>query len=238
MDLTFMPIIELVLWGFISIYLGSLDIAGINLATILLGGIIFWDLLSQAQRAVSLAFLEDVWERNLLNIFVTPLRISEFLTSLMLVGLVRVVLVAIIMGALAFAMYNFNLLMLGLSLIPFVANLLIFGWSLGIFTTAIVMRYGTSAQILSFVFILLVQPFSAVFYPVSALPSAVQFISYLLPPTYVFEGMRAVIAGAGFPVEELVYGFLTNLIYLGLTCWFFSYIFARVKERGLLLKID
>ncbi len=238
MNIFYWPVMELLLWGFMSIYLERANLVGFNAVTVLLGAIILWDLLSQSQNAVSIAFLEDVWERNFLNIFVTPLRISEFLASAVLLGFVRIVIVAVVMGLLALGFYRFNILTLGLALIPFVANLLLFGWTLGLFTIAVILRFGTSAQILAFGFIFFIQPFSAVFYPVSALPEAARAIAYILPSTYVFEGMRAVIATGTFPVRDLVFALGANSVYLAIVLVFFYRMFARVKEMGLLMKLD
>jgi len=238
MDIFYWPIMDLLLWGFLSKYLEKVNSTGVNIISVLLGAIIFWELLNQSQRAVSLAFLEDIWEKNLLNIFVTPLRISEFLASTVLIGLVRVIMIIGVMSVLGLLFYHYSLFALGLSLIPFVANLLLFGWALGLFTTAIILRYGTSAQVLAFGFIFLIQPFSAVFYPVSALPHAVQWVSYLLPSTYVFEGMRTVLATGAIPYAYLGYAFLANIIYMVIILFFFYKMFGWVKRKGLLLKLD
>lgn len=238
MDVFFWPVIELLLWGFISLYLQKFDMGGLNIVTVLLGAIIFWDLLSQSQRAVSVAFLEDVWERNFLNIFVTPLTVGEFMVSAVLLGLVRVALVGAVMAVLAFALYHLNIFAFGFSLIPFAANLLLFGWAAGLFATAIILRYGTSAQVIAFSLLFLVQPLSAVFYPASVLPEGVRFFAYLLPSTHVFEGMRTVIATGSFPYAELGWAFLTNAICLFLSIRYFYYMFARVKEQGRLMKLD
>ena len=238
MDIFYWPVMELLLWGFISLYLEKFKFTTFNIVTVLLGAVIFWDFLSQSQRAVSIAFLEDVWERNFLNLFVTPLLVSEFLASTILLGLVRVIFVSIVMGILAFVFYTFNILQFGIYLIPFIANLLIFGWILGLFTTGIILRYGTSAQVLAFGFILLLQPFSAVFYPVSALPHGLQYVSYILPSTHVFEGMRSVISNGVFPLSEFGIGLLLNLIYTILVLFYFYRMFARVKEKGRLMKLD
>jgi len=238
MDIFFWPVMELLVWGFLSLYLQKNNLAGLNVITILLGAIIFWDLLSQSQRAVSTAFLEDVWEKNFLNIFITPLKISEFLTSTVLIGLIRIIIVAAVVGVLSFVLYGFNILIFGLYLVPFVFNLLIFGWILGLFTTAIILRYGTQAQVLAFGFIFLIQPFSAVFYPVSILPSAVQWLAYALPSTYVFEGMRAVAASGSFSWQLFYYSLGANVVYFILTLWLFYATLAYVKEKGLLLKLD
>lgn len=238
MDIFYWPIMNLLLWGFLSFYLQQLDFGGVNIVTVLLGALIFWDLLGNSQRTVSIAFLEEVWERNLLNIFVTPLRVSEFLISTILLGFVRIVLVGGVMAILAIIFYKFNLFQFGLYLIPFVANLLLFGWSLGLFTTGLILRFGASAQVLAFGFIFLVQPFSAVFYPVSALPEALRFISYALPSTYVFEGMRAVANEGVFPAQQLTLALFTNIIYIAIVTWFFYLMFHRAKARGALLKLE
>lgn len=238
MDIFYWPIMELLLWGFLSIYLSTSHVSGVNIITILLGAIIFWDLLAQSQRAVSVAFLEDVWERNFLNLFVTPLRIIEFLTASVLLGFVRIGIVGIVMAILAFLFYHFNIFAFGFALIPLVANLLLFGWILGIFTTGVIMRYGTSAQVLAFGFIMLIQPFSAVFYPVSSLPATLQYIAYIFPSTYVFEGMREIVATGALPLYHIGMSFGLNMLYLAIIFFFFYRMFAYVKRKGLLLRLD
>ena len=238
MDIIYWPVMELLVWGFLSLYIEKLNIGGFNAVTVLLGAVIFWDFLNQSQKSVSIAFLEEIWEKNLLNIFVTPLRISEFFISTLLVGLVRLILVGIILTLLSFFMYHFNLFALGFALIPFVLNLFLFGWALGLFANAVILRFGTSAQILAWGFLIMVQPFSAVFYPVSALPGFLQPFSYLLPSTYVFEGMREVIATGSFPVLHLWGAVLANVVYLVLSIWLFFRMFAYVKREGKLLKLE
>ena len=238
MDVFFWPVTELVLWGFISVYINKLNIGGFNAITVLLGAIIFWDIMLQSQRAVSIAFLEDVWERNFLNVFVTPLKLSEFVSSTVILAFVRIILVGVVMGVLGFLFYKFNLFLYGFYLIPFMLNLLIFGAAVGLFTTALILRYGTSAQVLAFGLLVLVQPFSAVFYPVSVLPHAVQWVAYIFPSTYVFEGMRAVITTGSLPMMLLLGAIGLNIIYFVGLSWYFYRSFAVVKNKGKLLKLD
>ncbi len=238
MDVFYWPVMDILVWGFFSTYLEKTSMAGFNAVSVLLGAMIFWDLLNQSQKAVSVAFLEDIWEKNLINIFVAPVRISEFLGATVLIGLVRIGLVSVVLGGLAFLFYKFNIFVLGLYLIPFVANLLLFGWILGIFTTGIILRYGTQAQILAFGFIFIIQPFSAVFYPVSALPQALQIVSLALPSAHVFEGLRAVLLGHAFPAGPLILATFINALYLALALLFFTAMFRRAKIKGLLQKLD
>lgn len=238
MDIIYWPVMELLVWGFLSVYIEKMSVGGFNVVTVLLGAVIFWDFLNQSQKSVSIAFLEEIWEKNLLNIFVTPLRLSEFFVSTLLVGLVRLMLVGIILAVLSYLMYSFNLFALGFALIPFMLNLFLFGWALGLFANAIILRFGTSAQILAWGFLVLVQPFSAVFYPVSALPGFLQPVAYLLPSTYVFEGMRSVIATGSFPALHLWGAVAANAVYLLFMVWFFFKMFAYVKREGKLLKLE
>lgn len=238
MDIFFWPVMELLVWGFLSMYITKLSLGGFNALTVLLGAVIFWDLLSQSQRAVSIAFLEEVWERNFLNIFVTPLRLNEFLSSVIVLAFIRLLVVGAVMSVLSFLFYHFNFFVFGANIVPFALNLLLFGSSLGLFTISLILRYGTSAQVLAFGVIMLIQPFSAVFYPVSALPQALHYIAYLFPSTYVFEGMRAVIATGMLPTNFLLGAIISNIVFFALTVWFFYHSFAVVKVKGKLLKLD
>ena len=238
MDIVYWPVMELLVWGFLSVYIEKLSLGGFNAVTVLLGAVIFWDFLNQSQKSVSIAFLEEIWEKNLLNIFVTPLRVSEFFVSTLIIGAVRLLLVAVILALLSFFMYQFNLFSFGLALIPFILNLFLFGWALGLFANAIILRFGTSAQILAWGFLVMVQPFSAVFYPVSAMPTFLQGVSYLIPSTYVFEGMRSVIATGTFSASHLWGAVGVNAVYLVFMMWFFFKMFAYVKREGKLLKLE
>lgn len=238
MDVLFFPVWELLLWGFLSLYLNKMNLGNFSVVTVLLGAVIFWDLMSQSQRAVSTSFLEEVWERNLLNIFVTPLKIGEFLTASALVALVRIFAVGIILFILSTVLYHLNFLTFGFYLIPFLINLLIFGWVLGLFTVALILRFGTSAQVLAWSFVFLIQPFSAVFYPVSVLPKYIQYFSFILPTTHIFEGMRSVVTTGTMDSTKLLFAFGMNVIYVILVLWFFRRMFERVRERGSISKLD
>ncbi len=157
MDIFYWPVMDLLVWGFFSAYLAGTDLNEFNVVSVLLGALIFWNLLSQAQKAVSVSFLEDVWEKNLLNIFVTPLRVSEFLIATSVLALIRITLIVAVMGVLALLLYQFNIFVFGFYLIPFLVNLLLFGSILGIFIMGVLLRYGQQAQILAFGFIFLIR---------------------------------------------------------------------------------
>src|SRR5580658_10153237 len=74
--------IDMVVWGFMSRYLNSVTSTGINFIASLLGAVLFWDFFTRVMQGVTMAFFEDVWSRNFINVFATPLLISEYLAGL------------------------------------------------------------------------------------------------------------------------------------------------------------
>src|SRR6202049_3323113 len=79
--------IDVVLWGFITRYLNSFTSSRYNLVPTLLGAVLLWDFFTRVMQGVTMAFFEDVWTRNFINVFATPLLISEYLTGLVLTGI-------------------------------------------------------------------------------------------------------------------------------------------------------
>lgn len=238
LDVFFWPVLQLLVWGFLSVYLEHLNLNNLNFVSVLLGAVIFWEFLDRSQQAVTIGFLEDLWEKNLLNIFVSPLRVIEFLASTVSLGFIRIIIQGVVLGVISFLLYHFNLFQFGLYTIPFMLSLLLFGWILGLFVTGIILRFGSNAQVLAFGAVFLIQPFSAVFYPLSALPTALQYVARIFPSTYIFEGMRAVIATGTVPLSDLIISFGLDGIYLVAVIWFFYKMFNKVKEKGLLLKLE
>ena len=78
--------VDILLWGFLTRYLNSVSQAGFNFVPALLGAVLLWDFLTRVMQGVTMAFFEDVWSRNFLNLFATPLRISEYLAGLVIAG--------------------------------------------------------------------------------------------------------------------------------------------------------
>ena len=238
MEIFFWPVMDLLVWGFLTAYLlkiGSNNVPA--LITFLIGSMIFWDLLYRAQQSVTISFLEDVWARNLLNIFVAPVTISEFLTATFALGIIKVLINGIVLAALAWLLYAFNIFQLGFTLIPFVLSLMLMGWAMGMVTVALIMRWGHAAEALAWGIPFLVQPLSAVFYPVSVLPVWLQPIAWALPSTYVFEGMRQVLATGIVPWHMFWWSRGLNAVYLIAAAVFFRYMFGVVREKGLLAKL-
>jgi ABC-2 type transport system permease protein len=63
--------VDILLWGFLTRYLNSVSRAEVNFVPALLGAVLLWDFLARVMQGVTMAFFEDVWTRNFLNIFAT-----------------------------------------------------------------------------------------------------------------------------------------------------------------------
>lgn len=237
-ELFFWPVVQLLLWGFVTAFLqGQAGGTFPRFITFLLGGIILWDALFRAQQGVAISFLEDVWTRNLLNLFAAPVRMGEYLAATFGVGLLRVLVTALVLALLAAAGWGFRLWQFQFGLVAFYANLMLFGWALGILSISLILRWGHGAESLAWAVPFMVQPFAAVFYPVATLPGWMQWAARLLPPCHVFEGMRAALAGHGLDWPALARATLLNLLYLGASGGLFARTLAQARERGLLVKV-
>ncbi len=228
--------IDMVLWGFISRYLAAAGAFRFSLLSALLGAVLLWDFQARVMQGVTMAFFEDVWSRNFLNLFASPLRLSEYLAGLVLssigtstVGLAVMLLVAVGAFGLSFASY-------GVLLAGFLLVLFLFGIALGIAGSAIVLRLGPAAEWFIWPIPAVLAPFACVFYPLATLPAWMRPLARLLPPSYVFEGMRAVLAGRGAPGGALVLGTLIALFCILLSCWAFLGVHRYAVRTGLIAR--
>ncbi len=145
--------------------------------------------------------------------------------------------VSIVMFVAAWFFFDYNVFKIGLALIPFVINLVIAGWVIGVLTTSLIMRYGQEVEVLAWGMVFLFQPISCVFYPMDILPGWLQAIAWANPAAHVFEGMRGVLLEGTLSYTHLAWAFGLNIFYLTLMVMFFHYMFSLCKEQGLLVRI-
>ena len=233
-EIIFWPVMELFVWGFVSVYLQSVSRDTFSeIAASLINAMIFWDILYRSQQAVSIAIVEDIWTQNIVNILVSPIRLWEWLVATFVYGLGKVLLITMILAGIAWGLYQFNLIdNLGFYVLPLIANLLLFGWAVGVFTAALIIRWGHAAEALVWGIPYLLQPLSAIYYPLSVLPRGLQAVSRLLPSTYVFEGMRAVSATHSMPVNYFWLALGLNLFYFLLAGIFFKCMYNAARRSG------
>jgi ABC-2 type transport system permease protein len=228
--------IDVVLWGFITRYLNSVSGSGVNFAPALLGGVLLWDFCTRIMQGVSTAFLEDVWSRNFLNLFASPLSISEYIAGLVITSVMTSFIGVIVMLVLATGVFHLQFFSLGIPLVAFFLVLFVFGITLGIFASAIVLRLGPASEWLLWPLPALLSPFAAVFYPLSTLPQWMQWIAHALPPAYVFEGMRNLLSGHDFPTLLLMQGVVVAAVQLLLAAYFYARVYKHAVRTGLLAR--
>jgi len=209
--LIYWPALQIITWGFLQNYIAQNAGFFARAGGTLIGAVILWDILFRGQLGFSISFLEEMWARNLGNLMMSPLKPIEFLISLMAMSLIRLAIGIIPMTLLAMAFFDFNLYGVGLPLIAFFCNLIFTSWSVGIFVSGLVLRNGLGAESIVWTLMFVVMPLACVYYPVSVLPAWLQHIAWALPPTYVFEGMRALLIDHEFRIELMIEAMLINV---------------------------
>ncbi len=228
--------IDMVLWGFITKYLNSVTASGFNFVPTLLGAVLLWDFLVRVMQGVTMAFFEDVWSRNFLNIFATPLTITEYLSGLVISSIATSSIGLVVMLALTTTIFGFSYLAYGLMFLPFLLTLFLCGIALGIFSSAVVLRLGPASEWFIWPLPALISPFAGVFYPLATLPQWMQYTAAILPPAYVFEGMRAIVNGGTVSLGAALWGGCLAVVYLLLACWFFARTYRYAVRTGLLAR--
>jgi ABC-2 type transport system permease protein len=236
-ELVYWPTVQMILWGLISRFFMTHSSYVAQAGGILIAGVLLWDVLFRSQLGVAVSFLEEVWARNLGQLFVTPLRPYELMLSLAAMSLVRTLVGIVPAALLCIPLYHYSIFTMGLPLIAFFVNLMVFGWAMGLMVSGCILRYGLGAESLAWLAIFALAPISGVYYPISILPGWIQPLAWALPATYVFEGMRAIMLEHVFRVDLLVQALSLNALYLAAGGVVFLAFFRAVRRRGLLLQM-
>jgi ABC-2 type transport system permease protein len=228
--------IDIVLWGFMTKYLNTVTSSGFNFVPVLLGAVLLWDFFTRVMHGVTMAFFEDVWSRNFLNMFASPISILEYLAGLVTSSVFTSAIGLAVMLVLASAAFGLSFFAYGAALAAFLMILFIFGIALGILGCTLVLRLGPSAEWFVWPIPALLSPFAGVFYPVTTLPAWMQMIAYSLPPSYVFEGVRAIVTGQAFVMSSLVTGAVLAVFYVVLASAFFTRVYRQAVRTGLIAR--
>jgi len=236
-SMAYYPTVTMVLWAFLTLYLAPTNRFLTDAPGFFIGAVLLWDVLFRGQLGVSLTFIEEVYARNLGNLFVSPLRLHEFIAGQLIMSVLRTLIG--VGGACLFAwlLFRYSIFTMGLPLVAFFTCLLAFGWAIGLAVSAMILRYGLGAEELAWAAIFLVAPVSGVYYPIAVLPPALQAISWALPPAYVFEGMRAVLLQQTFRVDYFRNALLLDAAYVAAGAAIFAVAVHSARKRGTLLQM-
>jgi ABC-2 type transport system permease protein len=228
--------VDIVLWGFITRYLNAISGAGVDFVLVFLGAVLLWDFFTRVMQGVTMAFFEDVWSRNFLNFFASPLSTWEYVGGLVLCSVLTSTAGLGVMILLATRVFHLSFFAYGLPLAGFLLVLFLFGIALGVFASAMVLRLGPAFEWFVWPIPALISPFAGVFYPVATLPAWMQTVSHSLPPAAVFEGMRAISAGGAFPAAALLRAGWLALLYILLAGFFFARTYRHAVRTGLVVR--
>jgi ABC-2 type transport system permease protein len=237
-DALYWPVIDVLLWGLVSLYLGHSGAARPGFVSCLLGAAILWGMFRNFQRDTAMGFLSEVWARNLIGLFSTPLSIQEYITGLIVMNFVKATAGMVVAGLVAWIFYSFNIFPALPALLPYLGILLLFALAVGIFVTGLIFRFSTRIQSLSWSITGLIMPFSCVFYPSDALPRSMRPLALALPTTHAFDGMRQVMSGGPVRLTDLAAGYLLGVAYLLAACFAFIHLFRGALTRGVLVKLE
>lgn len=228
--------IDMVLWGFITRYLNSVASPGFNFVPAMLGAVLLWDFFIRVMQGVTMAFFEDVWSRNFLNFFATPLKISEYVGGLVLSSIVTSSVGLLVMLVVATFVFGLSFLSYGLLVIPFLIVLFMFGIALGIVGSGMVLRLGPASEWFVWPIPALLSPFAGVFYPLDTLPRWMQYVAHALPPSYVFEAMRGIVAGRTVSIGMLGLSAGLAVLYIAAASWLFTRMYRYAVRTGLIAR--
>jgi ABC-2 type transport system permease protein len=228
--------IDVVLWGFLARWLVSVSHSGVDFVTVLLGAVLLWDLFGRVLQGVTMTFFEDVWTRNLLNVFASPITVAEYVTGLVLSTIGTSAVSLAVMVVLATAVFGLALVANLAFLAAAVLVLFLFGIALGIGGCAIVLRLGPSAEWIIWPIPAVLSPLVGVFYPIAVLPGWMRAISWVLPPSHVFEAARAVVAGGQPDWARIGLAAALALGQVVVAGWIFVRVHRHAVQTGLLAR--
>lgn len=232
-DAFYWPALDLIIWGLTSQFFTQNSNTGFDIVRAIISAIVLWLFLWRAQYEISINVVDEMWNKNMVNMFASPLKFSEWTFALLILGLIKIIMAVGFAVVLAYVLYKVEIFSLGFYLIPAMILLILNGWFLGFIVSGLILRYGTKIQTLVWTTIWMVSPFAAIYYPVSYLPSWAQEIAKFVPVSYVFESMRNVIATGKFDFNQLIFPSILTLVYIPLGVLYLERSFGKLMDKGL-----
>jgi ABC-2 type transport system permease protein len=232
------PVINIFLLGYLNYYLlKSRGMAEVNFHLIL-GATLLLEVFLRSQLAFLLCFIEEIYSRNIGQLYASPLRASEQLIAYILIMLLRITIALTPAVILCVFVFDYHLLSLGHWLWGFIFCLLLSGVAAGIMLISFLLRFGQAAEwfgwMLGWAFI----PFMGIYYPLDILPEPMRLIGMALPPTYVFEGLRQLAVTGTMDAGLLLKSLGLGIVYLVVALAIFFYTIAGARRRGNLLSLN
>jgi ABC-2 type transport system permease protein len=210
-ELIYWPAVQMLMWGFLQVYIGENASFFARATGLFIGAVLLWDILFRGQLGFSISFLEEMYAHNIGNLMMSPLRISEFIAALMIMSIVRLAIGMVPVSLMAIWFFGFNV-------------------------SGLVLRNGLGAETFAWSIMFLFLPLTCVYYPVSVLPEWLQYVAWALPPTYVFEGMRALLLDHMFRADLMAQALALNAVFMTVAVVAFVRLLDSARNQGSLLQ--
>ncbi|MCA1736448.1 MAG: ABC transporter permease [Actinobacteria bacterium] len=235
-EIAFWPLMDVILWGSLGYFIAQENEASRASVPYLLAGLVLFWTLTQVQMTGSTAFMEETWTRNLLNVLTTSVKPIEYLAGIGFFGLIKLVMTLVTLTIATIALYGFDLSAIGWSVIPIIGLLIANGWAVALIVVGLILRYGQSAEILTWGLNYVVLAVSGVFFPIEALPAALHGFASILPTTLAFAAARQVLDGGEVPWSSLGLAAVGTVAFLGLSAWFGAAMLSVFRSRGFITR--
>lgn len=236
-SMMYYPTVTMIVWGFLTVYLAPTSSFLQNAPGLLIGAVLLWDVLFRSQLGVSLTYVEELYARNLGNLFVSPLTLPEYITAQLVMSVLRTLIGVGAACVFAYVLFHYSILSMGFPLIAFLTELIVFGWAVGLAVSGMIMRWGLGAEELAWAIIFIIAPISGVYYPLAVLPGPLQAIANALPSAHVFEGMRALLLQQSFRWDHFWAAAALDGAYLAAGVLLFALAVRYARRTGALLQM-
>lgn len=228
------PLLDILIWGFLGSWIqqsqqGSFS----NYEAVALLGILLWQVVGRGCNIMCIAFTEELWSNNVVNLFSLPLRTAEWMCGIVLFYVIMMIISTLTCMLVMFMLYDVSMWYVLSAFLMFAPPLFFSAIWLGFTCLQIAVTLGKRGVELGFVFAWFLLPFSGAYYPIEVLPRWGQMISTCLPMSSVFQGMRGYLMYQQDPTAYLIKGYALGILYAIFAVIAFVYCFNRSKQRGL-----
>lgn len=232
--IVFWPLLDVITWGFLGSWIQESGINSFsNYTEIALLGVLLWQIVGRGANVIALAFNEELWQNNILNLFSLPLRLIEWSLGIIIYFAIAVVATALCGFFSVYFLYDVLIWKMIYYFVIFLPPLFFSAIWLGFTSLQIVVLLGKRGTELGFVVVWFLLPFSGAYYPIEVLPAWGKCISAFCPMSYVFSGMRAYVMYHQDPTVYLIKGYSMSIVYAVISIVLFIYLFNLKRHKGI-----
>ncbi|MBI3419604.1 MAG: ABC transporter permease [Proteobacteria bacterium] len=237
LETIYWPTLNILFLGFLNLYLMKrLGATTMNFSMIL-GGTILLEFFLRPTMGLMLAFVEEIYSRNIAPLYISPLRAHEQLLAYGTVMILRLIIGLAPALLICFWLFDYNILNIGWWFVPFVFNLILSGSICGILVIALLLRFGQSAEWFGWMLSWFFVPFLGVYYPLDIMPEPMRLVGLALPASYIFESLRHIAAHQPVESAAMLKAFGLNALYLAGSLGVFYATLKGAQQRGALLNL-